>query len=78
MSNEWVPPNGAAVKAMREAAGYSIHEMAAHFGMNYRSWQAKESDAKSHRSLSYMEYSYFLMLCDKHPYFRVTKKGTKD
>jgi transcriptional regulator with XRE-family HTH domain len=78
MIKDWIPPSGAQVKAIRESAGYTLQQMADAFGMNYRSWQAKESDNKSHRSLSYIEYHYLLLLCDSHPDFDVTRKPSSN
>lgn len=67
-------PAAADVRELRLKAGLTTKQMAELFGVQHRTWQAKEMEGKNGRSLSFAEFQYLQLILELHPNMKLVSK----
>lgn len=67
-------PTAAQVRDLRLKAGLTTKQMAELFGVQQRTWQAKEMEGKNGRSLSFAEFQYLQLILEQHPNMKLVSK----
>jgi len=67
-------PGAAEIRDLRMKAGLTTRQMAELFGVQQRTWQAKEMEGKNGRSLSFAEFQYLQLILEQHPHMKLVPK----